>query len=78
MSPAESVVYWTEYVVRHKGAPHLKSRAIDLMWYEYFLVDVIVALFFAIFVILFVVYFSLKMIYLYAFKFFHNVKRKRE
>nr|WIG62511.1 UDP-glucuronosyltransferase 2B2-like protein [Rhopalosiphum padi] len=32
MSPAESVVYWTEYVVRHKGAPHLKSHALNLTW----------------------------------------------
>ncbi|KAL5244409.1 hypothetical protein ACI65C_011819 [Semiaphis heraclei] len=41
MSPAESVVYWTEYVIRHKGAPHLRSHALDLTWYQYFLLDVI-------------------------------------
>ncbi|XP_025419518.1 UDP-glucuronosyltransferase 1-5-like, partial [Sipha flava] len=76
MSPAESVVYWTEYVVRHRGAPHLKSRAIDLMWYEYFLVDVIAAFLLMVFVILFVIYFSLKKIYLCALKYFQNVKKK--
>jgi len=32
MSPAESVVYWTEYVIRHKGAPHLKSHSLNLTW----------------------------------------------
>jgi len=43
MTPAESVVYWTEYVIRHKGAPHLKSHAFNLTWYQYFLLDVIAA-----------------------------------
>ena len=41
MTPAQSVVYWTEYVIRHKGAPHLKSHAVNLTWYQYFLLDVI-------------------------------------
>ncbi|XP_025198668.1 UDP-glucuronosyltransferase 2C1-like [Melanaphis sacchari] len=41
MSPAESVVYWTEYVLRHKGAPHLRSHAFNLTWYQYFSLDVI-------------------------------------
>ncbi|KAF0703134.1 UDP-glucuronosyltransferase 2B2-like, partial [Aphis craccivora] len=30
MSPKDLVVYWTQYVLRHKGAPHLKSYAINL------------------------------------------------
>lgn len=25
MSPAETVVYWTKYVIRYKEAPQLKS-----------------------------------------------------
>jgi len=41
MSQKQSVVYWTEYVIRHKGAPHLKSHALNLTWYQYFLLDVI-------------------------------------
>lgn len=44
MTPAESVVYWTEYVVRHKGAPHLKSLAFDVTWYQYYTLDVITAI----------------------------------
>ncbi|KAF0755321.1 UDP-glucuronosyltransferase 2B17-like, partial [Aphis craccivora] len=39
MTPAELVVYWTEYVVRHKGAPHLKTQAFNLTWYQYVLLD---------------------------------------
>lgn len=41
MSPAELVVYWTEYIFRHKSAPHLKSYAHNLTWYQYLLLDVI-------------------------------------
>jgi glucuronosyltransferase len=37
-------VYWTEYVIRHKGAPHMRSAALDLAWYQYFLLDVIAVL----------------------------------
>jgi glucuronosyltransferase len=37
-------VYWTEYVIRHNGAPHLRSAVLDLAWYQYFLLDVIAVL----------------------------------
>ena len=44
LTPMEQAVYWTEYVIRHKGAPHLRSAVLDLAWYQYFLLDVIVVL----------------------------------
>jgi len=59
MSPTESVVYWTEYVIRHKGAPHLKSHAFNLTWYQYFLLDVIAVV---LLIILSVSYITLKML----------------
>jgi glucuronosyltransferase len=40
----EQAVYWTEYVIRHKGAPHLRSAVLDLAWYQYYLLDVIAVL----------------------------------
>ncbi|KAG8228489.1 UDP-glycosyltransferase [Ladona fulva] len=42
-SPLERAVYWTEYVIRHDGAKHLRSAAVDLAWYQYYLLDVIAA-----------------------------------
>jgi glucuronosyltransferase len=39
-TPRERGVYWTEYVIRHHGAHHLKSAAVELYWYQYFLLDV--------------------------------------
>ncbi|XP_060869254.1 UDP-glucosyltransferase 2-like [Metopolophium dirhodum] len=56
MTPQQLVVYWTEYVIRHKGAPHLKSHALNLTWYQYLMLDIIaVALIFAL-LIIFVVF----------------------
>lgn len=56
MSPSQSVVYWTEYVIRHRGAPHLRSHAFDLTWYQYLLLDVIAAVLASVFLVLFYVY----------------------
>ncbi|KAK7579965.1 hypothetical protein V9T40_000594 [Parthenolecanium corni] len=41
MSPQESVVYWTEYVIRHNGAKHLQSPGAEMPLYQYLLLDVI-------------------------------------
>ncbi|XP_058818747.1 UDP-glycosyltransferase UGT5-like [Topomyia yanbarensis] len=38
--PLEESVFWIEYVIRHRGAHHLKSAAIRLPWYQYLLLDV--------------------------------------
>ncbi|XP_069686791.1 UDP-glucosyltransferase 2-like [Periplaneta americana] len=39
--PLDRAVWWVEYVIKHKGARHLRSAAVDLMWYQYLLLDVI-------------------------------------
>ncbi|VVC25661.1 UDP-glucuronosyl/UDP-glucosyltransferase [Cinara cedri] len=41
-TPKEDVLYWTEYIIKHKGAHHLKSAALNLSWYQYFLIDVLI------------------------------------
>ncbi|KAF2898602.1 hypothetical protein ILUMI_07578 [Ignelater luminosus] len=41
ISGLERAIWWTEYVIRHKGAKHLRSPALDLPLYQYFLLDVI-------------------------------------
>ncbi|XP_025207086.1 UDP-glucuronosyltransferase 2B37-like [Melanaphis sacchari] len=68
MTPQESVVYWTEYVIRHKGAPHLKSHALNLTWYQYLLLDVFVVVFTFVFLVTFLVYKVFKRIRKYTFK----------
>ncbi|XP_053608926.1 UDP-glucosyltransferase 2 [Plodia interpunctella] len=39
-TPLERAVYWTEYVIRHKGAYHLQSPAKDLNFFQYYMLDV--------------------------------------
>ncbi|KAG8233491.1 UDP-glycosyltransferase [Ladona fulva] len=39
-TPTERGAYWIEYVIRHKGAPHLRSGGKDLNWFQYHLLDV--------------------------------------
>ncbi|KAK7868265.1 hypothetical protein R5R35_000662 [Gryllus longicercus] len=38
--PLETAVWWTEYVMRHRGAPHLRSAAVGLSWVQLWLLDV--------------------------------------
>ncbi|XP_055537419.1 UDP-glycosyltransferase UGT5-like [Wyeomyia smithii] len=40
MSPAQTTVFWVEYVIRHRGAPQLGSAAVQLSFVEYNLLDV--------------------------------------
>ncbi|XP_072930001.1 UDP-glycosyltransferase UGT5-like [Epargyreus clarus] len=40
MPPLETGVYWIEYILRHKGASHLRSPALDLSTTQYLLLDV--------------------------------------
>ncbi|KAF5287790.1 hypothetical protein FQA39_LY15726 [Lamprigera yunnana] len=40
----EKAVWWTEYVIRHKGAYHLRSPMLDIPIYQYLLLDVIAVL----------------------------------
>ncbi|KAI7815290.1 UDP-glycosyltransferase [Rhyzopertha dominica] len=41
VSPLDSAIYWVEYAIRHNGAPHFRSAALDLAWYQYHMLDVI-------------------------------------
>ncbi|PSN50558.1 hypothetical protein C0J52_03511 [Blattella germanica] len=39
-SALDRAIFWTEYVIRHGGAPHLRPASTDLYWYQYLLLDV--------------------------------------
>ncbi len=41
MKPLDQAVYWIEFVMRHKGAKHLRVQAHDLSWYQYHCLDVV-------------------------------------
>lgn len=50
-TPLERAIYWTEYVIRHKGAYHLQSPAKDLNFIQYYLIDVVLFVALAVFTI---------------------------
>lgn len=62
MSPIETAIYWIEYVIRHKGAHHLRSPAVVMPWYQYLLIDVILVVIFSILFFCFIAYRTLKFI----------------
>ncbi|KAK9505170.1 hypothetical protein O3M35_009280 [Rhynocoris fuscipes] len=37
----DNAVYWIEYVIRYKGAPHLRPAILDQYWYQRLMIDVI-------------------------------------
>ncbi|XP_065199764.1 UDP-glucosyltransferase 2-like [Planococcus citri] len=44
MSPLDEALYWTEYVLKHQGAPHLRIAAADMPLYQYLLLDVLASI----------------------------------
>ncbi|XP_055838430.1 UDP-glycosyltransferase UGT5-like [Episyrphus balteatus] len=40
MNARDTAMYWIEYIIRHKGAPHIRSAGLDLSWYQFYLLDV--------------------------------------
>jgi glucuronosyltransferase len=53
-------VYWTEYVIQHKGVPHLLSAVLDLTWYEYLLLDIIAVLALAVGSVVLIMYMTIR------------------
>ena len=41
VKPLDRAVFWIEFVMRHKGAKHLRPAAHNLTWYQYHSLDVI-------------------------------------
>ncbi|XP_043987211.1 UDP-glucuronosyltransferase-like [Gambusia affinis] len=41
VEPLDLAVFWSEFVMRHKGASHLRVAAHDLNWFQYHSLDVI-------------------------------------
>ncbi|CAL8404224.1 unnamed protein product [Boreogadus saida] len=44
MKPLDHAIFWIEYVIRNKGAGHLRSESYNMPWYSYYSVDVILLL----------------------------------
>ncbi|XP_067348255.1 UDP-glucuronosyltransferase 2A2-like [Channa argus] len=44
VAPMDQAIFWVEYVMRHKGAPHLRTEAYKMPWYSYYSLDVLLVL----------------------------------
>jgi len=56
MSPLETAIWWTHYVLRHKGAPHMRVAGRELDFFTYHSLDVLATLFIALVVILSIIF----------------------
>lgn len=63
INPLDESIFWMEYVIRHKGAPHLKSAALKLSWISYLLLDVVAGFLFIIFAIVFLIKYLIRTIF---------------
>ncbi|XP_054631978.1 UDP-glucuronosyltransferase 1-2-like [Dunckerocampus dactyliophorus] len=48
IKPMDQAVFWIEYVIRHKGAVHLKAKSIQMSWLVYHSLDIVAALLLAV------------------------------
>jgi glucuronosyltransferase len=64
MNPRETVVYWTEHVIRQEGADHLKAVGRNLSFIEFHLIDVYATQISGVFVFLLTVLKIFKMIWI--------------
>nr|XP_046229665.1 UDP-glucuronosyltransferase 2A1-like [Scatophagus argus]XP_046229750.1 UDP-glucuronosyltransferase 2A1-like [Scatophagus argus]XP_046229834.1 UDP-glucuronosyltransferase 2A1-like [Scatophagus argus] len=44
LKPLDNAIFWIEFVMRHKGAAHLRTESYRLPWYSYHSVDVMLFL----------------------------------
>ncbi|XP_052741039.1 UDP-glucosyltransferase 2-like [Bicyclus anynana] len=60
-SPLDLAVWWTEYVLRHGGATHLRSAAAHMRWTEYYEINLILCLLLLILIFTFSIIYSVKL-----------------
>ncbi|XP_033972419.1 UDP-glucuronosyltransferase 2C1-like [Trematomus bernacchii] len=60
MKPLDTALFWIEFVMRHKGAAHLRTESYRLPWYSYHSVDVTLFLAGAVLLVLFTFVFFIR------------------
>ncbi|XP_049325745.1 UDP-glucuronosyltransferase 2C1 isoform X3 [Astyanax mexicanus] len=56
VKPLDNAVFWIEHVMRHGGAPHLRTESYKMPWYSYHSVDVLLFLLSVVSLIVFITY----------------------
>ncbi|TDH17275.1 hypothetical protein EPR50_G00007090 [Perca flavescens] len=73
ITPLENAIFWIEFVMRHKGAAHLKAESYRMPWYSYHSVDVVLFLAGAVLLVLSTIFIFIWCLYTTMCK--HKVKR---
>ncbi|KAJ8733172.1 hypothetical protein PYW08_001470 [Mythimna loreyi] len=79
-TPLERAVWWTEYVLRHGGAKHLRSPSANISWWEYLELDLVLTLLAAFLIALTLIIVVLRFVYKFVFRILkgeNNVKVKK-
>lgn len=61
--PMDEFVWWAEYVIKFRGAKHLKAVAADMPLFTYLLLDVILVNFLVVSCVLFLIYYLITWIF---------------
>ena len=56
-------VYWCEYLIRHKGAPHLRPATHEMYWFQELVLDVIMFVLVSVTLTIYVVIAIFKLLY---------------
>ncbi|XP_055919609.1 UDP-glycosyltransferase UGT5-like [Eupeodes corollae] len=75
MSAKETAVYWVEYVLRHRGAPHMQSPAVHLNKFQLMSLDVVG--FLGVIIYLVIKFIKFFVVFVYS-KFVRKLKNKKE
>ncbi|XP_051726664.1 UDP-glucuronosyltransferase 2A2-like isoform X2 [Ctenopharyngodon idella] len=59
LKPLDSAIFWIEFVMRHRGAAHLRTDSYKMPWYSYYSVDVVA---FLVSIVSFIVFIIFKVI----------------
>ena len=63
LKPMDRAVFWTEFVMRHKGASHLCTESYKMPWYSYHSVDVMLVMLSVVVFLLLVFYMCCKVLF---------------
>ncbi|XP_034148033.1 UDP-glucuronosyltransferase 2A1-like [Esox lucius] len=75
MHPLDTAFFWTEFVMRHKGAAHLRTESYRMPWYSYHSLDVIGFLLTVLFMVVAITLCSIRFLCL---RLCRNYKNKQE
>ncbi|XP_067236296.1 UDP-glucuronosyltransferase 2A1-like isoform X2 [Chanodichthys erythropterus] len=68
MKPLDRAVFWIEFVMRNRGAPHLRTQSFRMSWIEYHCIDVILTLMATLFIFAFVTVYTIRYFCLILFR----------